>query len=77
MLFGVSPKFCICFAGTTKSLTLQSRIELEEMVNHPLFAIVFQIQYVLNIPVIKPDLPTGKKARSRVNGLFHSIFLSP
>ena len=50
----------------TKFLSLRSRIELDEMVNHPLFAIVFQMQYILNVPVIQPELPSGKKARSRV-----------
>ena len=60
----VSNNFLI--AGATKSLTLQSRIELEEMIHHPMFAVVFQIEYVLNIPVVQPELPTDKKARSRV-----------
>eukprot|EP00112_Aurelia_sp_Birch-Aquarium-sp1_P012360 Seg26.6 transcript_id=Seg26.6/GoldUCD/mRNA.D3Y31 product=Nephrocystin-4 protein_id=Seg26.6/GoldUCD/D3Y31 len=60
----------------TKFLSLRSRIELDEMVNHPLFAIVCQVQYVLNVPVIQPELPTGKKARSRLGSSFSSVPLS-
>lgn len=59
-----------------RCLTLQSRIELEEMINHPLFAIVFQVQYILNVPVLQPDIPTGKKARSRLGSSYGSMPLS-
>eukprot|EP00795_Rhopilema_esculentum_P007191 gene7191-12860_t len=63
-------------ARETKSLTLRSRIELDEVANHPLFAVVFQIQYILNVPVMKLELPTDKKARSRLGSSFGSMPLS-
>lgn len=50
------------------SLMLRSRLELNEMIHHPLFAIVFLLEYVVNIPVSQPDIPGGKKVKSKVSG---------
>ena len=36
------------------------------MVKHPLFAIIFQLEYVVNVPVSQPELPTNKKTRTKV-----------
>jgi len=45
---------------------LRSRLELNEMIHHPLFTIIFLLEYVVNIPVSQPELPAGKKARNKV-----------
>lgn len=57
-------------------LILTSRLELNEMIKHPLFAIVFQLQYVVNVPVIQPEIPTGRRARSKFGSSFGSMPLA-
>ena len=58
--------------GDCVGLMLRSRLELNEMVHHPLFTVIFLLEYVVNIPVSQPELPAGKKARSKVRKNVHS-----
>ena len=52
----------IIFLGKIISLVLRSRLELKELVHHPLFAIVFELEYVLSEPFAQPLIETkGKK----------------
>uniref|UniRef100_A0A4W3GNG7 Nephrocystin 4 n=1 Tax=Callorhinchus milii TaxID=7868 RepID=A0A4W3GNG7_CALMI len=39
-------------SGENESLILRSRIQLTEMVHHPAFAVVFQLEYVFSVPTI-------------------------
>ena len=46
--------FCIFISGKVVSLGLRSRLELKELVHHPLFAIVFELEYVMSEPFAQP-----------------------
>ena len=43
------------------SLVLRSRLELKELVVHPLFAVVFELEYVISEPFAQPLIATKKK----------------
>ena len=53
-------------SGKIISLVLRSRLELKELVHHPLFAIVFELEYVMSEPFAQPLIGTkGKKVSNR------------
>ena len=52
------------------TLKLRGRFELNEMINHPLFTIVFLLEYMVNIPVSQPEVPTGRKAKNKVSFIY-------
>ena len=51
----------IIFSGKIISLVLRSRLELKELVHHPLFAIVFELEYVMSEPFAQPLIETKRK----------------
>jgi len=51
----------ILFSGKITSLVLRSRLELKELVHHPLFAIVFELEYVMSEPFAQPLIETKRK----------------
>ena len=50
-----------CFEGKILSLVLRSRLELKELVHHPLFAIIFELEYVMSEPFAQPLIETKRK----------------
>lgn len=54
-------------------LLLRSQLELDEMVHHPLFAIIFQLDYVVNIPCAQEELTESKRNRTKVNRYAHCL----
>jgi len=51
----------IFFVGKILSLVLRSRLELKELVHHPLFAIIFELEYVMSEPFAQPLIETKRK----------------
>lgn len=47
--------------GKILSLVLRSRLELKELVHHLLFAIVFELEYVMSEPFAQPLIETKRK----------------
>lgn len=61
-----NPKFIFLYVAGGITLKLRGRFELDEMRNHPLFTIVFLLEYMVNIPVSQPEVPAGRKAKNKV-----------
>ena len=60
-------------SGKIISLVLRSRLELKELVHHPLFAIVFELEYVMSEPFAQPLI--GTKGKKVSNCLLISVSL--
>ncbi|XP_048580949.1 nephrocystin-4 isoform X2 [Nematostella vectensis] len=54
------------------SLVLRSRLELRELVRHPLFAVVFEVEYVISEPYAQPLINPKKKKASLSGSLLRS-----
>ena len=59
--------------GKILSLVLRSRLELKELVHHPLFAIIFELEYVLSEPFAQPLIETKRK---KVSSCQHASYLT-
>lgn len=53
--------YVFTFLGKILSLVLRSRLELNELVHHPLFAIIFELEYVMSEPFTQPLIETKRK----------------
>ena len=60
-ILSFSPLIYFSFVGKILSLALRSRLELKELVHHPLFAIIFELEYVLSEPFAQPLIETKRK----------------
>ncbi|KAJ7394786.1 Nephrocystin-4 [Desmophyllum pertusum] len=58
--------------GKILSLVLRSRLELNELVHHPLFAIIFELEYVMSEPFTQPLIETKRKKPSLSGSLMRS-----
>ncbi|XP_068699711.1 nephrocystin-4-like [Montipora foliosa] len=58
--------------GKVVSLGLRSRLELKELVHHPLFAIVFELEYVMSEPFAQPLIGIKGKKPSLSGSLMRS-----
>ncbi|KAK2557771.1 Nephrocystin-4 [Acropora cervicornis] len=58
--------------GKVISLGLRSRLELKELVHHPHFAIVFELEYVMSEPFAQPLIETKRKKPSLSGSLMRS-----
>ena len=47
-------------------MVLRSRLELKELVHHPLFAIIFELEYVMSEPFAQPLIETKRKKVTKV-----------
>jgi len=67
-----SPASQSSLRGKILSLVLRSRLELKELVHHPLFAIVFELEYVMSEPFAQPLIETKRKKPSLSGSLMRS-----
>lgn len=67
-----SPASQTSLRGKIISLVLRSRLELKELVHHPLFAIVFELEYVMSEPFAQPLIETRRKKPSLSGSLMRS-----
>ncbi|PFX29931.1 Nephrocystin-4 [Stylophora pistillata] len=67
-----SPASQSSLRGKILSLALRSRLELKELVHHPLFAIIFELEYVLAEPFAQPLIETKRKKPSLSGSLMRS-----
>ncbi|EDO41800.1 predicted protein [Nematostella vectensis] len=54
------------------SLVLRSRLELRELVRHPLFAVVFEVEYVISEPYAQPLINPKKKKVTLNHAIVHN-----
>ena len=54
-------------------MVLRSRLELKELVHHPLFAIIFELEYVMSEPFAQPLIETKRK---KVSSCQHASYLT-